>query len=187
MCQGMLGASQSSSPPSASLKAPSSVVPVETRVVPPAAVSSLMPHFQNALLRHSSLDHTTANQTNWWVKIQTYSEQTVLCSQSTLLWCRCEDLWFMWYEVWNSIWVVSWGRVVKISDQCSKTTRTRTTFGGKESSFSLPPWSGTVNYTMDFKQLPRAKGLRIWNKKLIKICICEKKRVDMGFCNKTSV
>lgn len=96
MCRGMLDSSQRSSPPSASPKAPSSVVPVETRVAPPAAVSSPCPGFQNALLCCGSLDHTAANQTNWWVKSE--HTQNILYSQAylTLLLIRRSLIHFIW-------------------------------------------------------------------------------------------
>lgn len=58
---------QWSSPPSASPKASNSAVPVETWVVPPAAVSSPCPGFKNALPRCGPTDHT-AKQTEWRVK-----------------------------------------------------------------------------------------------------------------------
>lgn len=109
MCRGMLGFSQCSSPPSASLKAPSSVVPVETRVAPPAAVSSPpMPHFQNALLRRSSLDHTTTNQTKWWVKmLRTYC--TAQPGDFTLL---LNPTIFELLDItgWKLIWGISCGK-----------------------------------------------------------------------------
>lgn len=71
-------------PPSTSPKALSSVVPVETRVAPPAAVSSLCPGFQNALLHCGSLDHTL-QQTKLMSQIWAYWELTVQPGGLTVL------------------------------------------------------------------------------------------------------
>ena len=92
---------QRSSPPSASLKAPSSVVPVENSGLHPlllchphALVCFFLFFFQNAPpLLWLAGQH---NQTNWWVKMWAHSEHTVQPGEldsrcwSGRLWSSCD-------------------------------------------------------------------------------------------------
>lgn len=151
-------------PPSASPKAPSSVVPVETRVAPPAAVSSPCPGFQNALLHCGLLDHTTRNQTNWWVRSE--NTQNTLCSQATSLCCRSQDLWSSWNEVWKLMWVRSWGNGEKMISVVLKTLICKEWLfsGRKEGIFSY--WCGILKLH---------SGLLGANSRANGSCICGKK------------
>lgn len=120
MCRGTLGSTQRSSPPSASPKAPGSVV--ASWAEPPAAVSSSCPGFQHTILCCGSLDHTAAKQTNWWVKAAQPGNNSAadpetldsLCPRCGNSWKVLEymaasvaikvHIWTMWQTMLSQMW-----------------------------------------------------------------------------------